>query len=250
MDALPKELQADPRGRLARERRRAAEQHSEQRRQAELDRHKQHDLKREHRKQFIAEAFATVSHRLDEQDFPRAALECDRVEEQGRGDAELAEKAVRVKAQIPILARNLKDGQQKLDAHSLDGAVKPLRLAHDIYYSYMGLSGELGQRLDAMLATALLGAGKAQLALERWALAASDLREAVKLAPGTEQAQAASQVLDGLAAQAAHLFDEATQFKERDVHQARVKFRQVVEMTSPSSSLHAKARRSLAALGR
>jgi hypothetical protein len=249
MDAFPPRLRTDElKGQLERERKRAEEEAAEDEQKKEAQRKKARDQAAERRKAQLDGVFAQVSSRLDEQDFARAALECDRIVERYREDQEIREKANRMKSQVPVLSRNLKDGQQKLDMHANESAAKVLRLAHDVYYTYMGMSGELGHRLDTLLAAALLGMGRSENSRHSPGSALKSLSEVVKLAPNTELAQQAQTQIDRMESEAAELFAQAQPLKDQSPAQFAAKMKLVVEMTRPDSAWHQKAKRAL--LGR
>jgi hypothetical protein len=249
MDAFPRQFKTEElRAQFDQERKRAEEEAAEEEQKRESAKKKAHDVATERRRAQLETAFAAVSKRLDDLDFTRAALECDRIMEKSTDDAEIRDKAMHVKSQVLVLSRNFKDGQQKLDAHASESAVRSLRYAHDVYYTYMGMQGELGHKLDTMLATALLGEGRGARGRHNASVAVRDLAEVVKLAPGTELAQEAQTEIDRMESEAAELFAQAQAIKDQNPTQYLAKMRGVLDLTRPESGWHQKAKRAL--LGR
>jgi hypothetical protein len=250
LDAFPKGYDQDFRSQLAQERKRAHQEAQEDEAKREVQRKRAHEQASERRKGLMLAVFSPVSHRLDEEDFRRAELECDRIAEQHVDDNELRDHANRVKSEVAVLKRNYLDGQQKLDANASRTALKPLRLAHDVYYSYMGMNGELGHKLDTLLATALLSDAKAAEDEKADTTARTELAEVVRLVPASELSSKAQGELDRLQAFAQDLFARAMSEKDNNPSKAEQTLKRALDLSPADSAIHQKAKRALAALGR
>ncbi|WP_225410692.1 FHA domain-containing protein [Stigmatella hybrida] len=201
-------------------------------------------LAAEKRAQFIAEAFEAVERKFDNGDYARAVLECDRVMEAHKGDTEIRDRAKSLKRLIPQFAKSFEDAQRKVQARSLEAAVRPLKRSSELYQQ-IGFNGGLQETLNEQLARASVSAGKAALARRDVASAARSFREALRINPGDAGAQDGLNSLEG---QVEELFKRAYIERDRDPRSAAEKFRIVIDASPPDSELRQKAETHLQAL--
>ncbi|WP_407735879.1 FHA domain-containing protein [Hyalangium sp.] len=191
----------------------------------------------ERRAQLVAEAFDAVERKFENGDYDRAVLECDRVVEANKGDDEIRERAKNLKRLIPQFARYFVDAQRKVQANSMETAVRPLKKSEEIY-NQIGFKGAMLDNIHEQLAEASVRAGKAAMARNDVASAGSNFREALRLNPGDQRAR------DGLASlqgKVEELFQRAYVEKDRDPRSAAEKFRIVIDTAPEGSELRAKA---------
>ncbi len=191
----------------------------------------------ERRAQFIAEAFDAVERKFENGDYDRAVLECDRVIDANKGDDEIRERAKNLKRLIPQFSRSFVDAQRKVQANSLETAVRPLKKSEELY-NQIGFKGALLDTLHEQLAEASVRAGKAAAARNDIASAGRNFREALRLNPGDQRAQDG---LAGLQSKLEELFQRAYVEKDRDPRSAAEKFRIVIDTAPEGSELRAKA---------
>jgi hypothetical protein len=201
-------------------------------------------LAAEKRAQFIAEAFEAVERKFDNGDYARAVLECDRVLEAHKGDVEIRDRAKSLKRLIPQFAKSFEDAQRKVQARSLEAAVRPLKRSSELYQQ-IGFKGGLQETLNEQLARASVSAGKAALARRDVASAARSFREALRINPGDAGAQEGLTSLEG---QVEELFKRAYIERDRDPRSAAEKFRIVIDASPQDSELRQKAEAHLQAL--
>jgi pSer/pThr/pTyr-binding forkhead associated (FHA) protein len=195
----------------------------------------------ERRAQFIAEAFSGVERRFENGDYERAVLECDRVIEANRGDEEIRSRAKMLQRLIPQFARSYTDAQRKVQANSLETAVRPLKKSAELYRE-IGFRGALLDSIHEQLAEASVRAGKSALARNDLASAGSHFREALRLSPGDSRAREA---LSGMQDKVTQLYERAYMEKDRDPRSAAEKFRIVIDTAEEGSELRAKAQNQL-----
>jgi pSer/pThr/pTyr-binding forkhead associated (FHA) protein len=193
------------------------------------------------REAMMEEAFAGVARKFNGGEFARAVLECDRVAEELRGDAEVRQRAVELKRLIPAFQRTYEDGQKKYKAGTLEASARPLHKAKDLY-DEIRLRGALGQIIDEELAASALGAGKAAQARGDLGSAAIDYREALRLNPNEDGAK---EGLQRVTQAAEDMYLEAYMVRDRDPREAVTKLRIVLEVAPAGSTLHDKAQRQL-----
>jgi len=189
------------------------------------------------RAQVVAAAFDAVERKFDNGDYERAVLECDRVVEANKGDNEIRDRARNLKRLIPQFARTYQDAQRKVQAGSLETAVRPLRKAEELYRQ-IGFSGPMLDAIREQLAESSVRAGKAAVARRDIASAGGHFREALRLNPGDSRAQ---EGLEGLQAEAENLFQRAYIERDRDPRSAAEKFRIVIDTAPDGSELKRKA---------
>ena len=195
----------------------------------------------ERRAQFIAEAFAGVERKFENGDYERAVLECDRVIEDNRGDDEIRERAKNLKRLIPQFARSYTDAQRKVQANSMETAVRPLKKSEELYRE-IGFKGALLDSIHEQLADASVRAGKAALARNDLASAGRNFREAMRINPGDSRA---SEALSGMQDKVSQLYERAYMEKDRDPRSAAEKFRIVIDTAEEGSELREKAQSQL-----
>ncbi len=164
-------------------------------------------------------------------------LECDRVVDVNKGDNEIRERARNLKRLIPQFARTYQDAQRKVQAGSMETAVRPLRKAEELYRQ-IGFQGPMLDSIREQLAESSIRAGKAAVARRDIATAGGHFREALRLNPGDSRAQ---EGLDGLQEEAENLFQRAYIERDRDPRSAAEKFRIVIDTAPEGSELKRKA---------
>jgi pSer/pThr/pTyr-binding forkhead associated (FHA) protein len=195
----------------------------------------------ERRAQAIAEAFDAVERKFENGDYDRAVLECDRVIDTNKGDEEIRERAKNLKRLIPLFSRSFTDAQRKVQANSLETAVRPLKKSEEIY-KQIGFKGAMLDSIHEQLAEASVRAGKAAAARNDIASAGINFREALRLNPDDPRAR------DGLASlqgKLEELFQRAYVEKDRDPRSAAEKFRIVIDSAAEGSELRQKAENQL-----
>jgi pSer/pThr/pTyr-binding forkhead associated (FHA) protein/tetratricopeptide (TPR) repeat protein len=191
----------------------------------------------EQRARFIAEAFYPVERKFENGDFERAVLECDRVIEANKADQEIRERARELKKLIPQFARVFQDAMRKVQANSLEAAVRPLKRSEELYRQ-IGFKGPLLDEIRGRLGEASTRAGKAALARKDVASAANYFREALRLNPDDRSAREGLASLQG---DLDELFKRAYIEKDRDPRAAAEKFRIVIDAAPEGSELKRKA---------
>jgi pSer/pThr/pTyr-binding forkhead associated (FHA) protein/tetratricopeptide (TPR) repeat protein len=195
----------------------------------------------ERRAQFVADAFAGVERKFENGDYERAVLECDRVVEANKGDEEIRSRAKNLQRLIPQFARSYSDAQRKVQANSLETAVRPLKKAAELYRE-IGFKGALLDSIHEQLAEASVRGGKAALARNDLASAGRLFREALRINPGDSRA---SEALSGMQDKVSQLYERAYMEKDRDPRSAAEKFRIVIDTAEEGSELREKAQAQL-----
>ncbi|PTL80415.1 FHA domain-containing protein [Vitiosangium sp. GDMCC 1.1324] len=199
---------------------------------------------KEQREAFIASAFSGVESRFNAGDYSRAVLECDRVIEDHSDDKEIRDRAKALKKLIPQFARLYQDAQRKLQANALESAARPLRSAADLYRQ-MGFKGALGDTLNGQLASSAVVAGKAALARNDVANAATYFNEALRLNPDDPKVQSGMEAIQG---KLSDLFKQAYIQRDRDPEGSAEKFRLIAQLAAEGSELKSRAQAQLQAL--
>lgn len=199
---------------------------------------------KERRAEAVAEAFSDVERKFHGGDFRAAGLACDRVVDAHKGDKDIRDRARTLKKLIPQFQVNFEDGQKKFKANAMEPSVKPLRKAAELYRQ-IGFGGSLGDTINEMLGSAALDAGKAALKRNDIANAGSYFREARRLNPGDNRAQAG---LDSLQTKVEELYLQGYILKDRDPKAAAEKFRIVIESAAEGSEVKQKAETQLSQL--
>ncbi|QRO00507.1 FHA domain-containing protein [Archangium violaceum] len=199
---------------------------------------------KEQREAFIAAAFGVVETRFNASDFPRAVLECDRVIDANPGDKEIRERAKLLKKLIPQFARVYQDAQRKVQQNALESAARPLRSSAELYRQ-IGLKGPFGDIINGQLAGSSVVAGKAALARNDLANAASFFGEALRLRPDDPKAQEGMAAIQG---KLEDLFKQAYFQRDRDPEGSAQKFRLILQLAAEGSEVKTKAQTQLEAL--
>ena len=189
------------------------------------------------RAQLLVEAFDAVERKFENGDFDRAVLECDRVVDINKGDEQIRERARNLKRLIPQFARTYQDAQRKVQAGSLETAVRSLRKAEELYRQ-IGFQGPMLDAIREQLAESSVRAGKAAVARKDIASAGSHFREALRVNPGDPRAQDG---LNSLQEEAENLYQRAYIERDRDPRSAAEKFRIVIDTAPEGSELKRKA---------
>ncbi len=189
-------------------------------------------------------AFQGVARKFHAGEFSRATLECDRVTEQFRDDADIRARSTELKKLIPTFARNFEDGQRKFKAGALESSVRPLRRAKEIYKD-IGFTGALGTLIDEELASAALAAAKAAHARADYPSAAAGYRETLKLNPSEERAK---EGLARLLETADELYGKGYQVRDSDPRAAIVNFKIILEIAPADAAVYHKAKEALASM--
>jgi pSer/pThr/pTyr-binding forkhead associated (FHA) protein/tetratricopeptide (TPR) repeat protein len=197
------------------------------------------------RAQLIADAFSGVERKFENGDYERAVLECDRVIEDNKNDTEIQNRARNLKRLIPQFASAYTDAQRKVQARSMETAVRPLRKSEELYRQ-IGFSGTLLDSIHLQLAEAEVRAGKAAVARNDVATASSHFREALRLNPDNSQVREALTSLQGMLED---LYKRAYVEKDRDPRSAAEKFRIVIDTAEEASELRKRAQDQLKDLG-
>ncbi len=197
------------------------------------------------RAQVIADAFAAVERKFENGDYERAVLECDRVIEAYPSDTEIQNRARNLKRLIPQFASAYSDAQRKVQARSMETAVRPLRKSEELYRQ-IGFKGTLLDSIHLQLAEAEVRAGKAAVARNDVASASIHFREALRLNPDNTQVRDA---LTGLQGMLEDLYKRAYVEKDRDPRSAAEKFRIVIDTAEEASELKKRAQDQLKELG-
>lgn len=196
------------------------------------------------RNEAVSAAFGVVLRKFAGQEWARAAAECDRVLDAHRGDAEVASRARRMQAQIPLFGKAYEEGTKKFREGALAQAAKPLRKAREAY-RIIGLDAPFGTEIDEKLAQAALSAGKEALVRDDLAGAAFAFREALQLDPGEAKAK---QGLETAIEKADELYQEAYMIRDREPREAMRKLKIVLEVAPKGSATHDKAKAQLGTL--
>jgi pSer/pThr/pTyr-binding forkhead associated (FHA) protein len=200
---------------------------------------------REQRARYVADAFAAVERKFENGDYERAVLECDRVIEANQNDSEIRDRARNLKRLIPQFASTYADAQRKIQARSLETAVRPLKKSDELYRQ-IGFKGSLQDAINAQLAESSIRAGKAAAARNDVASASSHFREALRLSPDNSQVREA---LRSLQSMLEDLYRRAYVEKDRDPRSAAEKFKIVIDTAEETSELKQRAQDQLKELG-
>jgi pSer/pThr/pTyr-binding forkhead associated (FHA) protein len=188
----------------------------------------------------LESVFRAVERKFQARDFERAVLECDRILEQ-RNDAPVLERAKQLKRLIPLFVLNLEDGERKLQNGANETAVQSLKKAKGMY-DEINLPGPLGQIMDEYLLQASIAGGKAALARNDLASAATLFSDALKMSP--EEAEA-KKGMKRLSQRADDLYYEGYVQRDREPKEAAAKFKLVMELAPKTSPIFEKAQEQL-----
>ncbi len=189
-------------------------------------------------------AFVVVERKFASAEWDRAASECTRVQN-AFSDKAIVGRAKKLQGLIPSFGRNYDEGMKKYRNGQLAQAAKPLRVAHGLYGQIGLRANRYGQELEEKLGAAALSAGKESLVRNDLVTAWQMFRDAAKFDPSDAKARKG---LDDVAERAQDLFESAYAQRDTDARDAMRKFRIVVQVTDPGSTVHEKAKNQLAAM--
>lgn len=197
------------------------------------------------REQEMNEAFVVVERKFAGSEWERAASECNRVMDAYRSDADISGRAKKLQSLIPSFGRNYDEGMKKFRQGAIAQAAKPLRAAHQLF-GQMGLrANKFGPEIEERLGASAIAAGKEALVRNDLVTAWQMFKDAARFDPGDAKARAG---LDEVQARAEELFQTAYVARDRDPREAVRKFKIVVQVTDPGTSVHEKAKNQLAAM--
>ncbi|MCC6332473.1 MAG: FHA domain-containing protein [Myxococcales bacterium] len=200
---------------------------------------------RARREEEIAEAFRVVERKFAGGEWDRAGSECARVIDAYPGDKDVYKRAKMLQGAIPNFGRNYEEGMKKFKQGAIAQASKPLRLAHQLYRQIDLKANKYGQELEEKLGAASIAAGREALLRNDLVTAWQNFRDAAKFDPGDAKARDG---LDQVSAKAEDLFQMAYVERDRDPREALRKFKVVVQVTDPGSTVHEKAKNQIAAM--
>ncbi len=188
--------------------------------------------------------FAGVARKFHAGEYERAAVECDRVADEHRGNEEVRLRAKELKVLIPGFGRNFEDGHRKFRAGQLVSAAKPLKRAKELY-EQIGFPGALGSQIDEELLASSIAAGKEALHRDELAVAAGHFRQAAAL--DAKDART-SEGLERLRERAEKAMEDATAVASSNPRAAMQKLKAVLAAVAPGTPLYRRARAQLDAL--
>lgn len=242
---LPVEQQSDPAAKIAAFEKELADQKAQEEKEGKAAAASAAARRKAQREEEIAAAFTVVERKFAGAEWDRAASECARVADQAAGDKEIVARARMLQATIPNFGRNFDEGMKKYRQGTLAQASKPLRTAHQLYKQMNLRANKYGQELEEKLGAASIAAGKEALIRDDLVAAWQNFRDAAKFDPGDSKARAG---LDEVQAKAEDLFQLAYVQKDRDPRDALRRFKIVVQVTDPGSTVHEKAKNQIAAM--
>jgi FHA domain len=242
---LPVEMQAEPAQKIAEFERQMEEQKALEAKDSAAAARNAAANRAAKREQEINEAFVVVERKFGGAEWDRAASECARVMDAYASDRDIYARAKKLQGMIPNFGRNYDEGMKKYRQGTKAQAAKPLRAAHQLYQS-MGLrANKYGQELEDKIGDAAVVAGKEALLRDDLVTAWQMFKDASKFDSNDAKAR---QGLDDVAAKADDLFQTAYVIRDRDPREAIRKFKIVVQVTDPGTSVHEKAKNQLAAM--
>jgi pSer/pThr/pTyr-binding forkhead associated (FHA) protein len=242
---LPVESQAESATKVAAYEKQLDEQKSAEARQGRINGANAAALKKERRADEIAAAFSIVERKFAGGEWERAGSECVRVMDQNPSDKDIIQQAKMLQVAIPNFGRNYDDGLKKFRAGSLAQAAKPLRQAHQLYEQMNLRANKYGGELEDKLGSSAVLAGREALIRDDLLGAYNYFKDAAHLDPQDSKARTG---LDDVLRKTEELFQFAYMQKDRDPPDALRKFRTVVQVTEPGSTIHEKAKNQIAAM--
>ncbi|MEW5741057.1 MAG: FHA domain-containing protein, partial [Myxococcota bacterium] len=242
---LPVEEQAAPAEAIKAFEENLAQQQKEEELEAKKSAANAAAYKKAKREEEIAEAFRVVERKFAGGEWDRAASECSRVIDAYTGDKDIYKRAKMLQGAIPNFGRNYEEGMKKFKQGAIAQASKPLRLAHQLYKQIDLKANKYGQELEEKLGAASIAAGREALLRNDLVTAWQNFRDAAKFDPEDSKARDG---LDQVSAKAEDLFQEAYVERDRDPREALRKFKVVVQVTVPGSTVHEKAKNQIAAM--
>ncbi|MFZ5445299.1 MAG: FHA domain-containing protein [Myxococcota bacterium] len=242
---LPVEMQAEPAQKITEFERQLEEQKALEAKDAAAAARAAAARKAAQREQEINEAFVVVERKFGGAEWDRAASECARVMDAFSSDKDIYGRAKKLQGLIPNFGRNYDEGMKKYRQGTKAQAAKPLRTAYQLYQQ-MGLrANKYGQELEDKIGDAAVVAGKEALLRDDLVTAWQNFKDAAKFDPSDAKARAG---LEDVASKAEDLFQMAYAIRDREPRDAVRKFKIVVQVTDPGSTVHEKAKNQLAAM--
>lgn len=242
---LPVEMQAEPAAKIVEFERQLEEQKALEAKDAVAAARAAAAAKKARREQEMLEAFQVVERKFGGSEWDRAASECNRVMEAYKDDKDIYNRSKRLQGLIPAFGRNYDEGMKKFRQGAKAESAKPLRAAYQAYEQIDLRANKFGEELKEKISEAAIAAGKAAVLREDLVTAWQNFKDAAKFDPSDSKARAG---LDDVAAKAEDLFQTAYVIRDRDPREAVRKFKIVVQVTDPGSSVHEKAKNQLAAM--
>ncbi|MFT3709545.1 MAG: FHA domain-containing protein [Archangium sp.] len=242
---LPVEMQAEPAAKIVQFEKELEEQKALEAKDSAAAARAAAAAKKARREQEILEAFQVVERKFGGSEWDRAASECNRVMDAYRDDKDIYNRAKKLQGLIPSFGRNYDEGMKKFRQGAKAQAAKPLRQAYLAYESMDLRANKFGEELKDRISEAAIIAGKEALLREDLVTAWQFFKDAAKFDPSDPKARAG---LDDVAAKAEDLFQTAYVIRDRDQREAVRKFKIVIQVTDPGSSVHEKAKNQLAAM--
>ncbi len=245
LSELPPLMQSEPAQAIAEFERQLEEQQAQDAADSAAAARRAIAAKKNRREEEMNAAFTVVERKFAGSEWDRAASECTRVRDSYGNDKDIVARAKKLQALIPSFGRNFDEGMKKFRAGQKAQAAKPLRMALQ-QYGQIGLRANgHGQELQEKIADAALIAGKEALIRNDLVTAWQMFREVVKYDPDEVKAR---QGLNDIAEKAQDLFELGYSQRNDDVREAQKKFKIVVQVTEPGTTVHEKAKNQLAAL--
>ncbi|MFO0597289.1 MAG: FHA domain-containing protein [Myxococcaceae bacterium] len=242
---LPVEMQAEPGQKIAEFERELEEQKALEAKDAKAAAAAAAARKKAQREQEIQEAFVVVERKFAGGEWDRAASECNRVMDALPNDKDIYGRARKLQGIIPSFGRNYDEGMKKFRQGAKAQAAKPLRIAYQQYEQMNLRANKYGQELQDKIGESAIAAGKEALIRDDLVTAWQNFKDAARFDPNDAAARAG---LDDVAAKAEDLFQTAYVIRDRDQREAVRKFKIVIQVTDPGSSVHEKAKNQLAAM--
>ncbi|MBL8910081.1 MAG: hypothetical protein JNM17_05170, partial [Archangium sp.] len=242
---LPVEMQAEPAAKIVEFERQLEEQKALEVKDAAAAARAAAAAKKARREQEMLEAFQVVERKFGGSEWDRAASECNRVMDGYKDDKDIYNRAKRLQGLIPAFGRNYDEGNKKFRQGAKAESAKPLRAAYQAYEQIDLRANKFGEELKEKISEAAIAAGKAAVLRDDLVTAWQNFKDAAKFDPSDSKARAG---LDDVAAKAEDLFQTAYVIRDRDPREAVRKFKIVVQVTDPGSSVHEKAKNQLAAM--
>lgn len=242
---LPVQMQAEPAQQIAEFEQQLAVQEEQEKQDAKTGAARAAAALKARKEQEMLEALVVVERKFASAEWDRAASECARVMDNFRDDKDIYARARKLQNLIPSFGKNYDEGMKKFRAGQLAQAAKPLRQANQLYAQINLRANKFGQDLQDKLGAAAIVAGKEALIRDDLLTASAMFRDAVKFDP--DDAKARQGLLD-VAERAQDMFESAYSQRDVDPRESMRKFKIVVQVTDPGTTVHEKAKNQLAAM--
>lgn len=242
---LPVEMQAEPAAKIVEFERQLEEQKALEAKDAVAAARAAAARAKAKKEQEMLEAFQVVERKFGGSEWDRAASECNRVMDAYKDDKDIYARAKKLQGLIPAFGRNYDEGMKKFRQGAKAQSAKPLRVAYQSYEQINLRANKFGQELEEKISEAAIAAGKEAVLRDDLVTAWQNFKDAARFDPSDAKARAG---LDDVAAKAEDLFQTAYVIRDRDPREAIRKFKIVVQVTDPGSSVHEKAKNQLAAM--